>query len=374
MHNTFKNWKHKFADLAPDFDVTCGIAVVIVLSCVLSVLTYYSDISDNFFSLESSDVLGGHVYKLFTYCLYHKNMTGLVLSAIVMLYPCTGLEKGVGTVRFLYQLLLLSAISGLLHVLLESLLFSPSYRSSVNGLIPLALSVLGRVTVSSAMQKAYLMGINVPTTSLPWIFLIIITLFFPDTFFICNVLAIITGTIYGKGWFSLLDMSEPRASVLEKRFPFRLLKQIPGVQFIPASAEECKKRLDLTDIPPGSYPVQAYAPVNAATGQPNTFNGWPHSTYPQQNYTFPPPFTGSSNIGIGHGHLHGHSHHQFPVHHTGSPSTPMSPYATTHLSPPFNMTGQPVCKLPQPGVPFTPQISHSESGVPVFPPTPSEYS
>lgn len=135
------------------------------------------------------------VYKLFTYFLYHKNMIDFFLGAILMVFPCSGLERGIGTVRFLYRSLLLSSISGLLHVLLESLLFSPSSRSSVNGFTPLALSVLGMITISSSMKKAYIMGVSVPTASLPWIILIIITLFFPNTAFICNVMAIITGIL-----------------------------------------------------------------------------------------------------------------------------------------------------------------------------------
>ncbi len=135
------------------------------------------------------------VYKLFTYFLYHKNMMLLFLSGLVMAFPCSGLERGIGTVRFLYRSLLLSSICGLLHVLLESLLFSPASRSSVNGLVPLALSVLGMMTINSVMRKAYIMGVSVPTASLPWIILIILTLFFPNTFFLCNVLAIVTGML-----------------------------------------------------------------------------------------------------------------------------------------------------------------------------------
>ncbi|KAK9968463.1 hypothetical protein ABG768_002788 [Culter alburnus] len=369
MHNTLKNWKQTFAGFAPDLELTCGIVFVIALSCVFSVIPCYSDISEQFFSLESSAVISGHVYKLFTYFLYHKNMMNFFLSAILMVFPCSGLEKGIGTVRFLYRSLLLSSISGLLYVLLESLLFSPSSRSSVNGFIPLSLSILGMITISSAMQRAYIMGVSVPTPSLPWIFLIIITLFFPNTAFLCNVLAIITGILYGKEWFSLLEMSESRASILEKKFPFRLLKLIPGVQFIPASAEERKKPLDFTDAPPGSYPVQAYAPVNAASGQATaTYDGWPVSLYPQQQYTFPSPQIGvGHNHGHSHSHGHSHGHHHGHSHHPASPWMPMSPYAQHQFRPPFNMTGQ-LLSEPQPGVPFTPQIP--QSGVAGFPTTP----
>ncbi|KAI7793727.1 putative rhomboid domain-containing protein 2, partial [Triplophysa rosa] len=392
--HTLKNWRQKFADFLPDVELTCGIVVVVVVSCVLSVVTHHFDVSEHFFSLDSNAVIKGHVYKLITYCLYHKNMTSFFLNAIVMVYPCIGLEKGIGTIRFLYQSLLLTSISGLLHVLLESLLFSPSNRSSVNGFIPLALSVLGMVTINSAMRKAYFMGINVPTASLPWIILIIVTVAFPNTVFLCNVLAIITGIIYGIGWFSLFEMSESRASVLEKKFPFRLLKHVPGVQFIPASDMERNKPLDLTDITPGSYPVQTYAPVNVNTGQatgslPNSLDGWPHSTFPQQNYTYSSPYTGSSGVttshshghdqshGHGHSHEHGHSHrhhhghsHQCDAaHHYGNPW--ISPYAQTQISPPFKGTGQPFSHLPQPGVSTIHQISHLESDVPAVPSSPT---
>lgn len=375
MRNTVKNWAQACWSAAPGSELRCGTVCVIALSCVWSVAAHRWGIPGPGLSLESSALTGGHVYRLFTYVLYHENVMDFSLSAVLMVFPCSGLERGIGTVRFLHRSLLLSSITGLSHVLLESLLFSPSNRSTVNGFVPLALSVLGLITISSAMQKAYIMGVSVPTASLPWIILIIITLFFPNTAFICNVLAIVTGMLYGKGWFSLLEMSESRASVLEKKFPLRLLKQIPGVQFIPASAEERQRPLDFTDAPPGSYPVQAYAPVNIANGQAtgslrNTFDGWPVSLYPQQQFTLPSPYTGvGTGQHHGHGHHHGHSHGHHHGH-SGSPWVPVSPYAQHQFRPPFHMTEQRFSELPQPGVPPPPPVSQSESGEPGFPTIP----
>lgn len=60
MRNTLKNWKQTFAGFAPDLELTCGIVFVTVLSCVFSVIPYYLDISEQFFSLESSAVISGH--------------------------------------------------------------------------------------------------------------------------------------------------------------------------------------------------------------------------------------------------------------------------------------------------------------------------
>lgn len=66
MHATFKNWRQKFADFVPEIELTCGIGVVIALSCTLSVLTNFLDISEHFFSLESSAIVKGHGKRFFT--------------------------------------------------------------------------------------------------------------------------------------------------------------------------------------------------------------------------------------------------------------------------------------------------------------------
>ncbi|XP_067289086.1 rhomboid domain-containing protein 2 isoform X2 [Pseudorasbora parva] len=368
MLDTLRSWKQTCCRS----ELSCGTVCVFVLACVCSVIAHQIPGLPGL-RLDSAAVTGGHVHRLLTFVLFHQNVLDLALSALLMAFPCGGLERGIGSVRFLHRSLVLSSITGLAHVLMESLLLSPANRSSVNGLVPLALAVLGMMTISSGMQKAYIMGVSVPTASLPWIILAIITLTFPNTVFMCNVLAILTGILYGKGWFSLLEMSESRASVLEKKFPLRLLKQIPGVQFIPASAHERQKPLDFTDAPPGSYPVQAYTPVMAANGQAgrlsNTFDGWPVSLYPQQPFTLPSTHTGvSTGHGHDHGHGHGHDHSHSPSHgHSIRPWIQVSPYAQHQFRPLFPMT-QFFSELPQPGVP--PLVS--ESGLPTVPPLVSE--
>lgn len=79
MHNTLKNWKQTFTGFAPDSELTCGIVFVIVLSCVFSFIPYYFDLSDHFFSLESSAVISGHgksclpfIYYKFTIHVYNE--------------------------------------------------------------------------------------------------------------------------------------------------------------------------------------------------------------------------------------------------------------------------------------------------------------
>ncbi|XP_072514860.1 rhomboid domain-containing protein 2 [Salminus brasiliensis] len=369
-------------------EFTSGIVFVVAVSSVLNIVTNYLDISSHLLSLESSLLLNIHVHKLLTYSFYHKDVGHLILSVGVLVFFCSGLEKGVGTVRFLHQLLLLSTSVGLPHILLELLLFPPTNRSSVSGLIPVSLAVLGMVTINSRMRKAPLLGVNVPTASFPWLLLLLITLFIPNTVLLCNVVAVVIGEMYGMGWFSVLEMSESRACVLEKKMPFRLLKKIAGVQFVPASAEERKKTLHVVcNPPPGSYPVQAYAPAplsapQAAGSQPNSLDGWPYATYAQQNYTVPSPYSGygvANSFGSSHGHSHGHGHscghsHGHSHQHLDSNAwTPKSSHAHSHFNPPVNMDGRYFGNLPQVAVQAQAPLSESLTAASVLPPVISSY-
>ncbi|KAK3550112.1 hypothetical protein QTP86_020673 [Hemibagrus guttatus] len=268
MRDRFRNVLWKISSFVSAFEFTSGVVFVVTLSCVLSIVTNYCNIPGHALSLESSVFLSGHVHRLLTYCFYHKDVGHLFSSVAILMLFCSGLEKGVGTVRFLYLLLFLVTSIGLVHVLLELLLFSPSSRTSVSGLIPVSLAMLGMVTINSHMRKAFLLGFTLPTAALPWFLMLIVYLFIPNTVFLCNFLAIITGQMYGMKWFSLFQMSESKACIVEKIAPFRLLKKITCVQFIPASAGERKKILHTICSPsPGSYPVQTYAPASMFASQ-----------------------------------------------------------------------------------------------------------
>ncbi|XP_045076344.1 rhomboid domain-containing protein 2-like isoform X2 [Coregonus clupeaformis] len=217
--------------------------------------------------------------------------------------------------------LLLSISTGVLYTILGLLLFGASAQKQVEGFIPVSLSLMGMATVHSRKVKGFLFGVTVPMLALPWLFLFIITLLVPHTVFLCNAIAIIAGGIYGKGWLSLLDMSDARASVLDKKMPFRLLRNI-GVLYVPASTEERRKTVHPPIIPtPGSYPVQAYAPVSftsnlqATETTPKTFEGWAHSYYTQGSPVQLSGYYGHNHgyglkhsFGPSHGHSHEHGH------------------------------------------------------------------
>ncbi|XP_076129713.1 rhomboid domain-containing protein 2 [Alosa pseudoharengus] len=329
MLSTFETVVRQLRNFSSVFEITSGICLAILTSASVCIFTSILDVPVLSLGVDSSVFTSGHVPKLLSYPFIHCDVLHLMASAVVLVAFSSAVEKGVGTVRFLALFLLLSTATGLLFALLALVVFpEPSEARVAMGLVPVALSLLGMVTIGSRMKRALLLGVGVPTATLPWIVLLAVTLVIPGMVLLCNATAIAVGIIYGKGWLSPLEMSESRASLLEKRMPLRLLKRIMGVRFIPASAEERKEILHARcNPPPGSYPVQAYAPAPTAPSTNQThgmYEGWSHSAYPQQS---PPPFPGThaapyglsqthghSSAGDGHGHSHhghGHSHDDY---------------------------------------------------------------
>lgn len=268
-----------FKGMIPVF--TSGILAVVLLSCGLFGIKTHFELNQGSFSVGASVFENGHVYKLFTYPFYHKTLTQLLLNITALMVLSGSLERGVGTVRFLYLFVLLSTCTGLVYAFLD-LLQGDSTRSHTEGLVPVTLACVAVTTMHTRMAKGFLCGVTVPTMALPWVFLIISTILIPHCVLPCNIIAILIGWVYGKGWFSLLHMSEARACVLEKMLPFRLLKSFSGDLFVPASTEERRKTLLPQINPtPGSYPVQAYAPLSNISPPETTANmyeGWPNAS------------------------------------------------------------------------------------------------
>ncbi|KAG9351916.1 hypothetical protein JZ751_023167, partial [Albula glossodonta] len=220
--------------LVPKFEFTSGTLSAAAVSVILFITTKCFNISSDVFSLGTAVVVNGHVHKLLTYSFFHKDLPQLVLGVVALLPFCSSLERSVGTVRFTYILLLLSAWTGLMHVLLELLLFSPADRSRVQGFLPVSLALVGMSTVHSRMTKAMLLGVSVPTPTLPWI-LLLFTLLIPDTVFLCNAIAILVGATCAP---------HPLVRTLSRHMPQHL-------QFPPHRAQmPCLRCMRVGSIPP----------------------------------------------------------------------------------------------------------------------------
>lgn len=318
----FKMIFQVFRDVVPV--LTSGILTVVLLSCVLFGIQTYFDFTQGLFSVGAPVFQNGHLHRLLTYPFYHKTFAHLLLNITALTFLSGSLEKGFGTVRFLFLFFLLSTTTGFFYSFLD-LVQEDSSQSPTEGLLPVALACVALTTMHTKMTKGFLCGVSFPTMALPWVFLIITTVLIPHSVLPCNIVGILVGWMYGKGWFSLLDLSEAKAGVLEKMMPFRLLRSISGVMFVPASTEERRKTLLPQINPtPGSYPVQAYAPlssINTADTTAKFYEGWPNSTSALSSPTPPlnPYGHGSArSFGLSHGHSseqsfghscnHNHSH------------------------------------------------------------------
>uniref|UniRef100_A0A674AFQ4 Uncharacterized protein n=1 Tax=Salmo trutta TaxID=8032 RepID=A0A674AFQ4_SALTR len=231
------------------------------------------------------------VHKLITYSFHHKTVTQLLFSI-----------GSVDTVWFLLMFQLLSISTGVLYTLLRLVLFGASAQNQVEGLVPVSLSLMGMATVYSLMVEGFLFGVSVPMLALAvsghLIMLYIMGCLVRKIYHHC-----VTHSPYlalgkhGKGWHPLLDMSDARASVLDKKMPFRLLRDNFGFRSISSVISPHSHWLQNH-----FYPVQAYAPVSsnlqATDTTPKTFEGWAHSYYTQGS---PVQFSGY------YGHNHGYA-------------------------------------------------------------------
>lgn len=309
----FKMILQVFRDVTPV--IPSGILAVVLLSCALFGIQTYFNFPPGIVSVGASVFVNGHIHRLFVYPFHHKTLAQLLLNIVVLIFLSGGLEKGVGTVRFLASFFLLSTTTGLLYSFLD-LLMNNGSQSHAEGLVPVALACFALTTTHTKMTKGILCGVTFPTMVLPWVFVIITTAFIPHTVLPCNIIATLIGWMHGRGWFAVLDISEARAGILEKMMPFRFLRIISTVMFVPASTEERRKTLLPQINPtPGSYPVQAYAPVSSINTADSVkmFEGWPMPTSVVSRPT-PPLYP--------HGHGHGHgsgSAHSFGTSH-GHPS------------------------------------------------------
>lgn len=312
-------------DVAPK--PTSGILTVALASCLLFVIQECCNITQGMFSVDASVLENGYVHKLFLYPFYHKTGLQLLLSITTLLFLCGSLERGFGTVRFFVTFFLLSTTAGLAYAFLD---FLQGTTNQTEGLLSTSLACMALTTMHTRMTRGFLCGVSFPTIALPWLFLIVTTILIPNAVLPCNIIAILTGWMYGRGWFSLLQMTESRASVLEKMMPFRWLRRISNVTFVPASTEERRKTLlPHISATPGTYPVQAYAPVSSLS--PNnsamSYEGWPRNNDSPAVSMAPQPHGQTLGHYQSHykGHNHGHScnhSHNFQNYSETQPTSP----------------------------------------------------
>jgi hypothetical protein len=87
-------------------------------------------------------------------------VTQILLSIVLLVLLCGGIEKSVGTVWFLLMFQLLSISTGVLYTILGLVVFGASALNQVEGFVPVSLSLMGMTTVYSLMVKSFLFWVQ----------------------------------------------------------------------------------------------------------------------------------------------------------------------------------------------------------------------
>ncbi|NXF91361.1 RHBD2 protein, partial [Eubucco bourcierii] len=209
-------------------------------------------------SLRAAALHVGEVHRLLTYIFLYEDLPSLACGAVVIWYFAGSFEKNVGTVKHCFLTSTFAILAALLYLLLEAFVSRLSEVEDAKGFLPVAFATLGVSTTRSRMKRSLVFGVRVPVVLVPW-FLLCLAWFVPSSSLLSNLCGLLTGAVYGLGYCSCLDFSEPVASKLDQMLPFSLLRRIPGLRYIPGSSTERRAFESCKLIPtPGTYPTQSY--------------------------------------------------------------------------------------------------------------------
>ncbi|XP_042298485.1 rhomboid domain-containing protein 2 [Sceloporus undulatus] len=210
------------------------------------------------FSLGPEALQGLQVYRLVTYIFVYDDPVSWVCGAIIAWYFAGSFEKTVGTVKHSFLTLAFAVASALLYLLLRAAFASVLEVTDAKGFAPVAFAMLAASIARSPMRRTLVLGVNLRVALVPW-FLLCVAWFALISSFLANLCGLVIGNLYGYGFCSRVDLPESAVSHLDQKFPFQLLKRIPGLKYVPGSLAERRASQSRKLNPmPGSYPTQSY--------------------------------------------------------------------------------------------------------------------
>ncbi|XP_007445482.2 rhomboid domain-containing protein 2, partial [Python bivittatus] len=177
------------------------------------------------------------VYRLVTYIFIYEDVISLVCSAVIIWYFAGSFEKMMGTVKHSFLTLTFAVALALLYLVLRTVASGLLKITDAEGFTPVAFAMLAASIARSRMRRTVLFGVNFRMALVPWL-LLCVAWILPSSSFLANFCGLLIGNIYGYGYCFGLDFPESTASFLDQKFPFRLLKRIPGVEYVPGSLAE----------------------------------------------------------------------------------------------------------------------------------------
>ncbi|XP_053563397.1 rhomboid domain-containing protein 2 [Bombina bombina] len=315
------SWLGRMKSWLPQVAITPGVAVTILASLAIScpglLRVARGEVPGARMDLEAGILGGIDVHRLITYICFHEDLSSLVCSCLLIWYFGGGFEENMGTVKFFFLTPLFAVSSGLVYLAILATGLHLPMDDRVQGFTAVAFSMMCVFIARSSLKRLMFFGFMVPIKIMPLLFLLL-ALFIPHAPVLSNVCGILVGTVYGMGSCFFLDLPESLMSRLEQMLPFKLLKRLPFVKYIPATlAERNASQTRKINPPPGSYPTQQYyTPSPGLSKSYNPYHNarptgtWPAAasvgSYPTQVVTGSPPQINHSCT-AGHSHTEAHS-------------------------------------------------------------------
>nr|XP_056720822.1 rhomboid domain-containing protein 2 [Euleptes europaea] len=255
---------------------------------------------DSAFSLRPEAVLQWQVHRLVTYIFVYEDVISLVCGAVIIWYFAGGFEKTMGTVKHCFCTVAFAISSALLYLMLRAVVSGLLELEDAKGFTPVAFAMLGVSITRSRMKRTVLFGVYFPMFLVPWLLLCVACLI-PHSSLLGNICGLLIGEVYGYGYCFGLDLPESAVSRLDQKFPFRLLKRIKGLKYVPGSLAERRASQSRKLNPvPGSYPTQTYhsspppaLPVVQMHPGAHALGSWPQHPLGHSHTPVPNPTAGA---------------------------------------------------------------------------------
>ncbi|XP_043925669.1 rhomboid domain-containing protein 3-like [Protopterus annectens] len=188
------------------------------------------------FCLQASSGIWGYMYRLVTYCVYHKNASSLLISIVLLLLMGRWLERRLGTFPFLLLSVVCAVGTALLYILFTKLLGLTSY--TVCGYSAVNSALLTVMCYKSRGKRLPVVG-RVPMVTVPFLLLVLAYHFIPGSELLAHISGVPVGLAYSAGFFHCLELSEQQLDKLENLSFCRLTSQNSFISFIRSPKRGC---------------------------------------------------------------------------------------------------------------------------------------
>ncbi|XP_047315392.1 rhomboid-like protein 15 isoform X2 [Impatiens glandulifera] len=198
-------WWEGIPFLSSSVVVVCG---AIYLACLLVGYDSFAEVCFSPFDVTSHF----QVYRIYTAILFHGSLIHVLFNMMALVPLGSELERIMGSVRFLYLIILLATTNAIFHlfialVVAHNPLYSNEYllNECAIGFSGVLFSMIVIETSLSGAQHRSVFGLfNIPAKWYPWILLAIFQLLMTNVSFLGHLCGILSGFAYTYGLFNFI--------------------------------------------------------------------------------------------------------------------------------------------------------------------------